>query len=171
MSLCDALLGIGKFGVKFEFFRKNTGEGAGGGEGAGEGVDAGEGAGGGGGSDIDRDIENPDKVSELELLALFDELAADGESGQNGRVELEQLLALVSSHGIQVKKQRRKLIGIIHSVFQDPDHRGDWTISREDWKRLVLEQNETSQKSPHTVVPSTSASSARSSMANMRSTR
>jgi hypothetical protein len=144
LSFFDAIFGIGKFSIKFEKItirRRRDGNG-----GEGNGNDN---------NDVD-DINNDDDdidddednyitsssrmtmVPEKELLAIFDTL----DKNSDGRVNQDQLMDVLASNDIKIKKRRKSLFSILASVFDEHhDVDGDWTIRREDWKRLVRQES------------------------------
>ena len=132
LSLLDALFGIGKFNIKFEKITLQRQRVT---------------------SDDDNDNEGNDgtdnyddgnasslmmiMVPENELLAIFDTLDASSD----GRVDQDQLMDVLASNDIKIKKHRKSLCGILASLFdENHDIDGDWTIRREDWKRLVRQE-------------------------------
>lgn len=112
LSIFDAIFGLGKFGVKFEKITV-THKNVGGDEVGGRKV-----------------------VSEAELMSIFDELDVNHE----GHIDQDQLVDLLASRDLEVRTQRKPIIGILHTAFEEHDTDGDWKVSREDWRRLVHEQ-------------------------------
>ena len=79
-----------------------------------------------------------EKVDESELMALFDDLDDDN----SGHISQDMLLEAISSHDMKIKRRRKDLIGILHSVVATHDDDGDWVLSKDDWRRLVHERSQ-----------------------------
>ena len=88
--------------------------------------------------DIIRRETDDEKVDETELMALFDEL----EDNDTGHVSQDRLLEAISSHDMSIKRRRKDLIGILHSIVVAHDDDGDWVLSKDDWRRLVHERSQ-----------------------------
>jgi hypothetical protein len=87
--------------------------------------------------DIRREPDG-EKVDESELMALFDELDDDN----TGHISQDRLLEAISSHDMSIKRRRKDLIGLLHSVVMTHDDDGDWILSKDDWRRLVHERSQ-----------------------------
>ncbi len=88
--------------------------------------------------DIIRRKPDGEKVDESELMALFDELDDDN----TGHISQDRLLEAISSHDMSIKRRRKDLIGLLHSVVVTHDDDGDWVLSKDDWRRLVHERSQ-----------------------------
>ena len=148
VSFCDAFFGIGKFGIKFEKVtvkRRKSGP-------------------------IEESgfIPGNSSLDEAELLQIFDELDSNGQ----GVVDQDRLMSLLASKDLVVKKHRRNIFGILYARMTADEHSktGDWTITRDDWKRLI-EQNSSRRgfSTPAGADPGrSSVPSVRSSIATLR---
>lgn len=126
VSFCDAFFGIGKFGIKLEKVtvkRRRT--------------DSGKITNGQSGDAA----FNPgtSSLDEEELMRIFDEL----DSNEQEAVDQDRLMELLASKDLVVKKHRRSIFGIINArmAANEHDQTGDWTISRDDWRRLVKQNS------------------------------
>lgn len=119
LSLLDALPGIGKFNIKFGKITLQR-----------QSVTSDEGNDGTDNyDDRNASLLMMIMVPENKLLAIFDTLDANSD----GRVDQDQLMDVLASNDIKIKKHRKSLCGILASVFdENHDIDGDWTIRRED---------------------------------------
>ena len=78
-------------------------------------------------------------LDEEELMRIFDEL----DSNDQEAVDQDRLMELLASKDLVVKKHRRSIFGIINArmAADEHDQTGDWTISRDDWRRLVKQNS------------------------------
>jgi len=79
-----------------------------------------------------------EKIAESELMEIFDELDDD----DTGHISQDRLLEAISSHDMSIRRRRKDLIGLLHSVVVTHDDDGDWTLSKDDWRRLVHERSQ-----------------------------
>lgn len=111
LNLFEALFGIGKVGIRFEHISVKK-----------KMTDS-------QGSDVEK------SVKQNELFAIYDELLE-----REGEVNEDALMSLLSSRDLEVKRYRRSIFGIINEKLHEHDGEGDWTISREDWEKLVAKR-------------------------------
>ena len=154
VSFCEAIFGIGKWGIKFEKVtvkrRKRDRQSE---------SDQLEGNG---------FVPGNSSLDEAELLHIFDEL----DSNDQGGVDQDALMSLLVSKDLVVKKHRRNIFGILYARMTADEHHktGDWTITRDDWKRLINQNSSRRGFSTAGADPSRpSVSSVRSSIATLRS--
>ena len=153
VSFCEAFFGIGKWGIKFEKVtvkrRKRDRQ-----------------------SESDQlkgngFIPGNSSLDEAELLQIFDEL----DSNDQGVVDQDRLMSLLASKDLVVKKHRRNIFGILYArMTADGHHKtGDWTVTRDDWKRLIKQNSSRRGFSTAGADPGrSSVSSVRSSIATLR---
>jgi len=126
LSLLDAILGSGKFSIQFEKFTLQR-----------QRVTSDDDNDNEGNKSTDNHDDRMSFVPENELLAIFDTLDANSDR----RVDQDQLMDVLASKNIKIKKHRKPLLEILASVFdENRDVDGDWTIRRKDWQRLVRQQ-------------------------------
>ncbi|KAL7528328.1 hypothetical protein ACHAWF_002521 [Thalassiosira exigua] len=115
LTFFEALFGLGKVGVRFKKIEVRR-----------QSVDV-----------RGMPIENKtEPVPDQELLELYDSLLE-----REGEVNEDALMNLLASHDLEVKKHRRSILGIIQCKMAQCDQDGDWTICRDDWKKLVSDRD------------------------------
>ena len=79
-----------------------------------------------------------EKIEEDELMDIFDEIDDD----DTGHIPQDKLLEALASNDLSIRRRRKDLIGLLHSVVMTHDDDGDWTLSKDDWRRLVHERSQ-----------------------------
>ena len=79
-----------------------------------------------------------EKIAEDELMDIFDEIDDD----DTGHIPQDKLLEALASNDLSIRRRRKDLIGLLHSVVMTHDDDGDWTLSKDDWRKLVHERSQ-----------------------------
>lgn len=79
-----------------------------------------------------------EKIAVDELMDIFDEIDDD----DTGHIPQDKLLEALASNDLSIRRRRKDLIGLLHSVVMTHDDDGDWTLSKDDWRRLVHERSQ-----------------------------
>ena len=112
LNLFEALFGIGKVGIRFRYISVKK-------------------------KMNDSQGNHVQKsVHQEELLAIYDELIE-----KEGEASEDALMSLLASRDLQVKRYRRSIFGIVQEKLREHDGKGDWTVSRGDWEKLVAERD------------------------------
>jgi len=79
-----------------------------------------------------------ERMSEEELIDLYDEI----DLRKSGHVDQDMLLELLASKDVHIKRTRKSLVGTAAAAIMQHEDDGDWTLSKEDWARLVRQHSE-----------------------------
>ena len=79
-----------------------------------------------------------EKITEDEFMDIFDEIDDD----DTGHIPQDKLLEAPASNDLSVRRRRKDIIGILHSVVMTHDEDGDWMLSKDDWRKLVHERSQ-----------------------------
>lgn len=86
-----------------------------------------------------------EKISEAELMEIFDEIDDD----DTGHIQQDRLLEALASNDMSIRRCRKDLIGLLNEVVMTNEDDGDWTLSKDDWRRLVRERSQSAIVSGH----------------------
>lgn len=138
LSFYEAVLGVGKAGIRFKKISVNRTQ------------------------TEDNGEEVSESVPSAELMAMYDEILE-----REGKVDQDALMSMLASQDLEVRKHRRSLLGIIYTKFSD-DREGDWTLRREDWENLVKRSENPSLPPQPPPSAHSNKSRAKSSIAALR---